>query len=221
MWSPSPWHGGTPSPLGGINNSHPGHLAHASWNEGARLSQLLAEGWRPPPQTGPIALVAGEDLLAQAEFVRYEYAHGDPVYEGRYFSVGGNLLTVAASVAANAVYNQYRQEKHRQAAAPRWRFSERGYLYLTSYRFALVLPSGWADISFERIRGSHCEPDGFVLFLAGLAPLKISIWPTRWFYVLFRYLAYGEIQPFGPANDERRVEAMTDEQSAATSEDSG
>jgi hypothetical protein len=65
----------------------------------------------------------------------------------------------------------------------------------TTYRFALQGTTGWTDLFFNRLRSVWCLEDGLLLYVDGVPPLKLALpWP-EYFYVAFRFFAYGDVPP--------------------------
>ncbi len=78
---------------------------------------------------------------------------------------------------------------------PQWRTIDAGHLFVTDARFGIA-GGTWVDIWYSQIRLSEVDPEALLLHVAGTAPLRLVAAPAPYWFVLFRYLAYGElVQP--------------------------
>jgi hypothetical protein len=164
-----------------------------SWLAGAELGEAIAKGWRPPPQHAPIALAAGESVLAQTAVRVWQYTGQDVTYNEAWFVSFGGPLLFGASLLGSALYNNSQRTRAQALAAAQWRPTSQGHLYLTNSRIALALSTGWVDIDYRYLRASTVEAHGIVIMLAGQPPIRLQVWPPHWFFVLLRFLAYGEV----------------------------
>jgi hypothetical protein len=164
-----------------------------SWLAGVKLGHSLAAGWRPAPQAVTIALAPGEGVAAQDSLWVRQYTATDVSYNSGWLFVAGGPVLAAASIVGSLLYNDNQRRQALASAAPQWRHIGSGHGWITSHRVAIMLPTGWIDIHHLELRAIICDSDGVILMRDGRPPLKIVIWPPHWYYVLLRFLAFGEI----------------------------
>ncbi|MBL7501934.1 hypothetical protein I6A81_37900 [Frankia sp. CN7] len=123
----------------------------------------------------------------------WQYSGADVTYNQGWFVSFGSPLTLGASLLGSALYNSHQRQKAAAMAAEQWRLTAQGHLFLTNHRIGLSLSSGWWDIDFRQIRSSGVDGTGIILMLSNQAPMRLEVWPPHWFFVLLRFLAYGEI----------------------------
>ncbi|WP_235186995.1 MULTISPECIES: hypothetical protein [unclassified Frankia] len=164
-----------------------------SWLAGAELGEALTRGWRPRAQPVQIALGAGEAVLAQAPVRVWQYIGQNVTYNQGWFVAFGSPLLLGASLLGSALYNGSQRRRAEALAAVQWRPVCQGHLFLTNWRLALALTTGWIDIGYPYLRASGVDGDSMVIMLAGQPPVRLQVWPAHWFFVLMRFLAYGEI----------------------------
>lgn len=158
-----------------------------------QLAAALDAGWRPGAARSPITLFPGETYAQDTPFALFEFAGRDVAYRSSTFVGLGSPLFLAATVGASLALNAARRRQAEAEAAHQWRVIADGRLHVTSLRFGLQSWAGWFDIAYRDVRASECHQDGVVLFLDGRAPVKLQVaWPA-YLFVLFRFLAYGEI----------------------------
>ncbi|EIV96592.1 hypothetical protein FraQA3DRAFT_6496 [Frankia sp. QA3] len=178
--------GAAPAPVG------PSNPYEQSWVAGADLGNALAAGWRPRPQPTAIALAPGEVVLAQGAVRRWQYIGQDVTYNQGFFVAFGSPLLVGASLLGSVLYNGSQRRRAEAAAAVQWRPTATGQLFLTNHRIALGLSSGWLDIAYPYLRASSVDGIGMIVMVDGQPPVRLEVWPPHWFFVLMRFLAYGE-----------------------------
>ncbi|WP_261556691.1 hypothetical protein [Frankia tisae] len=159
---------------------------------GADLGNALATGWRPQPQPAAIVLAPGEAVLAQAPVRLWQHIGQDVTYNQGFFVAFGSPLLVGASLLGSALYNGSQRRRAEVAAAVQWRPTATGQLFLTNHRIALGLSSGWLDIAYPYLRASSVDAIGMIIMMDGQPPVRLEVWPPHWFFVLMRFLAYGE-----------------------------
>ncbi len=172
----------------GIANTLEASLRHA-----AQLAAALAAGQTPPPIASPIALLHGERLFSHAQVQILEYSERDVYYNTGGLVAFGGPFSLAASLGASALYNSHKRRQAERQAASQWRFLDQGLTYLTSSRFACQLSQRWADIGYASIRMSQCDEQGVTLWIGNAPPTRLVLPAPHWYFVLFRYLAYGEV----------------------------
>jgi hypothetical protein len=178
----------------GAPPTRPGHTTpfEESWMAGADLGRALAGGWRPAAQPAPIALARGEAVLAQAPVRVWQFIGQNVSYNQGFFVAFGSPLLVGASLLGSALYNSSQRRRAEAAAAVQWRPLAVGQLFLTDLRIALALSTGWVDIGYPYLRASTVDDSGVIVMLDGQPPIRLEVWPPHWFFVLMRFLAYGE-----------------------------
>jgi hypothetical protein len=164
-----------------------------SFVAGAELGDALASGWRPPPQQPTLALGHGEVLLAQGPVRVWQFTGANVTYNQGWFVAGGGMMMIGATLLGSALYNSSQRNRAAAMAAEQWRLTAQGHLFFTNHRIALSLTSGWTDIGYRHIRNSGVDGAGIILMLNNQPPIRLEVWPPHWFFVLMRFLAYGEI----------------------------
>ncbi|MDQ1422340.1 MAG: hypothetical protein QOJ52_4302 [Acidimicrobiaceae bacterium] len=163
------------------------------------LSRFLAGGGKPCSMPAPIPMLGQEFLYSFQPFSLQEFAGRAVTYNRTWIGVGSPLL-FAATLGTSAIFNAARKSEAMAQAAAQWRPINHGTAFLTSRRFGLQGVQGWSDIHFHAIRNSDLAPnEGIVLFLDGVSPLKLTMqWP-EYHFILFQFLAYGNVISFeGP-----------------------
>lgn len=183
-------------------------LAGLARNEGATASatsevdpseafaRWLASGGKPSPVAAAIALMEGEQCFGKAPVLLEQWLDGDDsyVHKSGGFLAGGLLTTITVGSTlgvARAIGNQRRRRAAQKASQARFRLIDRGDLYVTNRRLA-VAGSEWTDIWFPDIRMSDCTPDGITLNLPGMPAMRLHTPNDRYWFLMFRNLAYGE-----------------------------
>ena len=132
---------------------------------GLELREALAGGWRPEPQPALMTLAYNEQAYAWAEVEVLQFGGGNP---------GGFLGQPSPD------------------AAPGWVLVDHGTVHLTSVRFVFQLSHQFANVPYTGIADAYCDEDGLCIWQHERAPLKLRMADPEWYFVLFRWLAYGE-----------------------------
>ncbi len=164
--------------------------------EGRKLSEALSSGWRPEPIATPIQLQQNEYCYGQNNAQIWQYLEGDGNYLHK-SRIGWGLMGMAV-VAGTAVGNSARKSRAAREAAPRYRLVEQGPFYLTNMRFAMQGQTGWVDLWYQDIRMSTCDSNSITLQLAGTPPTQLISWPIDYYFVLYRFLANGDVMQVPP-----------------------
>lgn len=161
------------------------------------LARHLQAGGRPTAMESPIPLFPGETLHSWQPFSLLEFAGRVVPYNRVWFGIGSPLL-FATTLGISALVNSAAKSRAEAEAAAAWRPVNQGSVFVTSHRFGLQGVYGWNDIEFAAIRNSYLDPfTGLVIFLNGANPYKLILpWP-EYHFLLFQYLAYGRVVPFG------------------------
>ncbi len=157
------------------------------------LASALRGGWQPPPVRGWIRLLPGEALVAELPCLAQQYSGTDVTYQQTTLLAFGGLGWLAASAAGSALWNASRRRKAAAQAAAQWRWVDRGVLFFTSRRLALLGEQTWVDYFYEHLRGAAADDVGLLLFVAGVPHTRLLVHNPLTHLVLLRYLAFGEV----------------------------
>jgi len=158
---------------------------------GQELVRSLSAGWQPPPIAPPFHLPPSESCYSSHQAQLLQMLEGDDTYVHK--SRGGYGMVGLAAVAATAVGNSARRRRAEREAAARFRPVDQGTLHVTNRRFALQGRTQWVDLWYSDIRMSYCDGAAVTLELSSIPPIQLHAWPAFAVFVMFRYLAYGEV----------------------------
>lgn len=163
----------------------------ASLGIGQDLVRSLSGGWQPTPIVPPFHMPPSESCYSTHQVQLLRMLEGDATYTRR--SAKGFGAMGLTAVVATAVGNAARKRRAEQQAVAHFRPVDQGSLYVTSQRFALQGGTRWTDIWYSDVRMSYCDGEAVVLELSSSTPVQLRTWPAFAVFVLFRYLAHGEI----------------------------
>jgi hypothetical protein len=138
-------------------------------------------------------LAPGEVVYAQTTVRVWRFTGQDVFYDQSWFVAFGGPLVLGASLLGSAAYNNHKRNQAMAQAAAQWRPTADGCLYLTSSRLAFALSTGWNDVYYPYLRATYVEPTGIVIMLDGQPATKLQVWPPHWYFVLLRFVAFGEV----------------------------
>lgn len=168
------------------------HAAEHSLLAAAQLADKLSCGWRPPALPSPIVLQPSESMHAASPATLLHHTGAEVSYQQNFFAFGGPVLFLATA-AGSMVANARARQRAEASAREQWRVYDSGMAWFTNRRIALQGHSSWTDLWYADVRASFCDADGILLYFADRPPYKLGCPSPEWHFVLFRFLAYGEI----------------------------
>ncbi|MDQ1457477.1 MAG: hypothetical protein QOH28_3097 [Actinomycetota bacterium] len=103
------------------------------------------------------------------------------------------LTGLAIGSARSAAGNAARRSKAAREAAEKWRYIDSYRVYVTTSRIALQGSREWHDVWYVNLRTLEYDHQGITFQTSGNPRSRLRMFPTDYWFVMLRKLAYNEI----------------------------